>query len=105
MSARSGNGASSRINLPNDVTCSAIRADGRSPGGEVVEVDKEIGEGCEFIKISSDLFLLNLLRLDAVKHAKFVRAHGRHCSDEAETMKVSIARVNHFFHGCLCSFY
>jgi len=70
MSARSGSGASSRstsFSLPNDA-CSTIRADGRSPGGEV-EVDEEMSEEC------------------AAKHAEFLRARGRHYSNEAEAMK------------------
>ena len=50
MSARSGSAASSRstsFSLPNDAR-SAIRADRRSPGGEV-EFDEEMDEECGFI--------------------------------------------------------
>jgi len=70
MSARSGSGASSRstsFSLPNDAR-SAIRADRRSPGEEV-EFDEEMDEE------------------SASKHAEFVRARGRHYSNEAEAMK------------------
>jgi len=70
MSARSGSGASSRstsFNLPNDAR-SAIRADERSPGEEV-EFDEEMDEET------------------AAKHAEFIRARGRHYSNEAEAMK------------------
>jgi len=66
MSARSGSGASSRstsFSLPNDAR-STIRADERSPGEEVGEMSE-----------------------DAAKHAEFVRARGRHYSNEAEAMK------------------
>ena len=35
--------------------------------------------------------------LAAAKHAEFVRARGRHYSNEAEAMKVSIAEVNQFY--------
>ncbi|KAF8914265.1 hypothetical protein CPB84DRAFT_75969 [Gymnopilus junonius] len=71
MSGRSGSGASSRstsFNLPNDAR-SAIRADSRSPGEEV-EFEEEMDEET------------------AAKHAAFVRARGRHYSNEAEAMKV-----------------
>jgi len=70
MSARSGSGASSRstsFSLPNDAR-SAIRADRRSPGEEV-EFDEEMDEE------------------SAAKHAEFLRARGRHYSNEAEAMK------------------
>jgi len=70
MSARSGSGTSSRstsFSLPNDAR-NTIRADGRSPGEEV-EFDEEMDEE------------------SAAKHAEFVRARGRHYSNEAEAMK------------------
>jgi len=70
MSGRSGSGTSSRstsFNLPNDAR-TAIRADSRSPGEEV-EVEEEMDEET------------------AAKHAAFVRARGRHYSNEAEAMK------------------
>ena len=92
MSARSGSGASSRstsFSLPNDAR-SAIRADGRSPGEEV-EFDGEMDEECE---VSSYVFVFVFAEpiwLAAAKHAEFVRARGRHYSNEAEAMKVSIA--------------
>ncbi|PPQ68303.1 hypothetical protein CVT25_001391 [Psilocybe cyanescens] len=74
MSGRSGSGASSRstsFNLPNDAR-NAIRADSRSPGGEV-EFEEEMDEET------------------AAKHADFVRARGRHYSNEAEAMKRAAA--------------
>ncbi|KAF8969386.1 hypothetical protein BDZ97DRAFT_1915344 [Flammula alnicola] len=70
MSARSGSATSSRstsFNLPSDAR-NAIRADSRSPGEEV-EFDEEMDEET------------------AAKHAAFVRARGRHYSNEAEAMK------------------
>jgi len=70
MSGRSGSATSSRstsFNLPNDAR-NAIRADSRSPGEEV-EVEEEMDEET------------------AAKHAAFVRARGRHYSNEAEAMK------------------
>lgn len=70
MSARSGSGASSRstsFNLPNDARYE-IRAESREPGGEV-ELEEEMDEET------------------AAKHAAFVRARGRHYSNEAEAMK------------------
>jgi len=70
MSARSGSGASSRstsFSLPNDAR-NVIRADG-SPPCEEVEFDGEMDEE------------------SAAKHAEFLRARGRHYSNEAEAMK------------------
>ncbi|KAJ3516820.1 hypothetical protein NLJ89_g884 [Agrocybe chaxingu] len=70
MSGRSGSGTSSRstsFNLPNDAR-NVIRADSRSPGEEV-EFEEEMDEET------------------AAKHAAFVRARGRHYSNEAEAMK------------------
>jgi protein phosphatase inhibitor 2 len=70
MSGRSGSGASSRstsFNLPSDAR-NSIRADSRSPGEEV-EFEEEMDEET------------------AAKHAAFVRARGRHYSNEAEAMK------------------
>ncbi|KAJ7246563.1 hypothetical protein B0H12DRAFT_1021178 [Mycena haematopus] len=70
-SGRSGSGASSRstsFNLPNEAR-GEIRADGRETGEEV-ELDEEMDEET------------------AAKHAAFVRARGRHYSNEAEAMKV-----------------
>ncbi|KAJ6616218.1 hypothetical protein B0H10DRAFT_1405844 [Mycena sp. CBHHK59/15] len=71
-SGRSGSGNSSRstsFNLPNEAR-HEIRADGREPGEEV-ELDEEMDEET------------------AAKHAAFVRARGRHYSNEAEAMKAS----------------
>ncbi|KAI0340749.1 hypothetical protein BDW22DRAFT_1333491 [Trametopsis cervina] len=73
--ASSGGGPGSRsssrstsFNLPNDAR-DVIRLDGRQPGDEV-EFDEEMDEET------------------AAKHAAFVRARGRHYSNEAEVMKV-----------------
>ena len=99
MSARSGSGTSSRstsFSLPNDAR-SAIRADGRL-SSEEVEVDEEMDEECEFSGTSIFYFwffcfveptYLRDYYLAAAKHAEFVRARGRHYSNEAEAMKVS----------------
>ncbi|KII95265.1 hypothetical protein PLICRDRAFT_149852 [Plicaturopsis crispa FD-325 SS-3] len=65
-----GSGTSSRstsFNLPSDAR-KEIRADSRQTGEEV-EVDEEMDEET------------------AAKHAEFVRARGRHYSNEAEAMK------------------
>ncbi|KAJ7126452.1 hypothetical protein C8R43DRAFT_958186 [Mycena crocata] len=71
-SGRSGSGNSSRstsFNLPNEAR-REIRADGRETGEEV-ELDEEMDEET------------------AAKHAAFVRARGRHYSNEAEAMKLA----------------
>ncbi|KAJ7498488.1 hypothetical protein FB451DRAFT_1072191 [Mycena latifolia] len=71
-SGRSGSGNSSRstsFNLPSDAR-REIRADGRETGEEV-ELDEEMDEET------------------AAKHAAFVRARGRHYSNEAEAMKLA----------------
>ncbi|KIM46472.1 hypothetical protein M413DRAFT_315450 [Hebeloma cylindrosporum] len=76
MSGRSGSVASSRstsFNLPNDAR-NSIRADSRSPGEEV-EFEEEMDEET------------------AAKHAAFVRARGRHYSNEAEAMKVNPIKI------------
>ncbi|KAI0701186.1 hypothetical protein BC835DRAFT_267169 [Cytidiella melzeri] len=72
--ASSGGGPGSRsssrstsFNLPNDAR-EVIRLDGRQPGDEI-EFDEEMDEET------------------AAKHAAFVRARGRHYSNEAEAMK------------------
>ncbi|KAJ3824108.1 hypothetical protein F5880DRAFT_430790 [Lentinula raphanica] len=70
-SARSGSAQSSRstsFNLPDEAR-SAIRAAGNGETGEEVEVGEEMDEET------------------AQKHAEFVRARGRHYSNEAEAMK------------------
>ncbi|TFK43823.1 hypothetical protein BDQ12DRAFT_675613 [Crucibulum laeve] len=69
--SRSGSATSSRstsFNLPNDAR-KEIRADSRDPGNEVEEEEEEMDEET------------------AAKHAAFVRARGRHYSNEAEAMK------------------
>ncbi|GLB34145.1 putative protein phosphatase inhibitor 2 (IPP-2) [Lyophyllum shimeji] len=70
VSGRSGSAASSRstsFSLPNEAR-REIRADEREPGEEV-EVEEEMDEEA------------------AAKHAAFLRARGRHYSNEAEAMK------------------
>jgi len=42
-------------------------------------------------------FFAQPTRLAAAKHAEFVRARGRHYSNEAEAMKVSIAGANQVY--------
>ncbi|TBU63268.1 hypothetical protein BD310DRAFT_917128 [Dichomitus squalens] len=67
-----GSGSSSRstsFNLPNEAR-EVIRLDGRQPGDEI-EVEEEMDEEA------------------AAKHAAFVRARGRHYSNEAEAMKMA----------------
>ncbi|KAK7054089.1 protein phosphatase regulatory subunit glc9 [Favolaschia claudopus] len=71
-SGRSGSGASSRstsFNLPSEAR-REIQADSRQTGEEV-ELDEEMDEET------------------AAKHAAFVRARGRHYSNEAEAMKLA----------------
>ncbi|KAI0775898.1 hypothetical protein BD413DRAFT_255444 [Trametes elegans] len=60
---------STSFNLPNDAR-EVIRLDGRQPGDEI-EVEEEMDEEA------------------AKKHAEFVRARGRHYSNEAEAMKMA----------------
>ncbi|PSR93811.1 hypothetical protein PHLCEN_2v4706 [Hermanssonia centrifuga] len=60
---------STSFNLPNEAR-DVIRLDGRQPGDEV-EVEEEMDEET------------------AAKHAAFVRARGRHYSNEAEAMKMA----------------
>ncbi|KAF8239040.1 hypothetical protein L208DRAFT_1386907 [Tricholoma matsutake] len=70
-SGRSGSATSSRstsFNLPNEAR-REIRADSREPGEEVEFEEEEMDEEA------------------AAKHAAFVRARGRHYSNEAEAMK------------------
>nr|GAT58478.1 predicted protein [Mycena chlorophos] len=72
ISGRSGSDHSSRstsFNLPDEAR-HGIRADGREPGDEV-EFGEEMDEET------------------AAKHAAFVRARGRHYSNEAEAMKLA----------------
>ncbi|PIL37461.1 hypothetical protein GSI_01155 [Ganoderma sinense ZZ0214-1] len=67
-----GSGSSSRstsFNLPSEAR-EVIRLDGRQPGDEI-EVEEEMDEEA------------------AAKHAAFVRARGRHYSNEAEAMKMA----------------
>ncbi|OBZ70146.1 hypothetical protein A0H81_09720 [Grifola frondosa] len=69
---RPGSGSSSRstsFNLPSEAR-DVIRLDGRQPGDEV-EFEEEMDEET------------------AAKHAAFVRARGRHYSNEAEAMKMA----------------
>ncbi|EMD40408.1 hypothetical protein CERSUDRAFT_111012 [Gelatoporia subvermispora B] len=71
-SGRPGSGSSSRstsFNLPNEAR-ESIRLDGRQPGDEVEE-EEDMDEET------------------AAKHAEFVRARGRHYSNEAEAMKMA----------------
>ncbi|KAH9942564.1 hypothetical protein B0H21DRAFT_750952 [Amylocystis lapponica] len=71
-SGRPGSGSSSRstsFNLPNEAR-DVIQLDGRQPGDEI-EFDEEMDEET------------------AAKHAAFVRARGRHYSNEAEAMKMA----------------
>lgn len=91
-----GSGASSRstsFNLPDEAR-KGIRADGGDRGEEVEEEEEMDEEGmcwvcCLFLGI--DVFLLFLFcGLAAAKHAAFIRARGRHYSNEAEAMKVRV---------------
>ncbi|KAF8897859.1 hypothetical protein BD779DRAFT_1639288 [Infundibulicybe gibba] len=86
-SARSGSATSSRstsFNLPNEAR-GEIRADKREVGEEVEfgeEMDEESRPG------HKDSILATLMLIVAAeKHAAFVRARGRHYSNEAEAMK------------------
>jgi protein phosphatase inhibitor 2 len=93
--ASSGGGPGSRsssrstsFNLPSDVR-DVVRLDGRQPGDEV-EVGEEMDEesACYLIRIYALSTHHPSTPLAAAKHAAFVRARGRHYSNEAEAMKV-----------------
>ncbi|CAL1700372.1 unnamed protein product [Somion occarium] len=76
-SVRPGSGTSSRstsFNLPNEAR-ETIRLDGRQPGDEI-EFEEEMDEET------------------AAKHAAFIRARGRHYSNEAEAMKMAKALMD-----------
>jgi protein phosphatase inhibitor 2 len=87
-----GSNASSRstsFNLPDEARRGIRNADGER--GEEVEEDEEMDEEGTFCFIQDHLlmfFLLHLSLLAAAKHAAFIRARGRHYSNEAEAMKV-----------------
>lgn len=89
VSGRSGSGNSSRstsFNLPNEAR-GEIRADKRQPGEEV-ELDDEMDEeSWSFISLYVRQPFDNLV-VAAARHAAFIRARGRHYSNEAEAMKV-----------------
>lgn len=90
-SGRSGSGNSSRstsFNLPDEAR-KGIRADhsGRDTGEEVEFEEEEMDE--EGLRISFYIsIILSHLITAAKKHAAFIRARGRHYSQEAEAMKV-----------------
>lgn len=98
-SGRPGSGTSSRstsFNLPNEAR-ETIRLDGRQPGDEV-EFEEEMDEESTFLLfihpswVRIHLLMLPAITIAAAKHAAFVRARGRHYSNEAEAMK---ARLPH----------
>ncbi|KIJ20535.1 hypothetical protein PAXINDRAFT_68146 [Paxillus involutus ATCC 200175] len=73
-SGRSGSATSSRstsFNLPNEARGEIVNSGKREPGDEI-ETEEEMDEET------------------AEKHAEFVRARGRHYSNEAEAMKVRL---------------
>ena len=81
---------STSFNLPSDAR-EAIRRYGRQPGDEgEVEVDEEMDEESTYkSRMPCDtIFMLTTCDPAAAKHAAFVRARGRHYSNEAEAMKV-----------------
>jgi protein phosphatase inhibitor 2 len=89
-SGRSGSATSSRstsFNLPSDAR-GEIRAVSAEPGDEIEgeEMDEEgrVGFRCLVRVLIGDVCIA------AEKHAAFVRARGRHYSNEAEAMKVCI---------------
>jgi protein phosphatase inhibitor 2 len=90
-SDRSGSATSSRstsFSVPNDTSRGEIRADPRI-AGEEVEFDEEMDEESEYRNGWMFHFIVNDSdALAAAKHAAFVRARGRHYSNEAEAMKV-----------------
>lgn len=89
ISGRSGSAGSSRstsFSLPNDAR-REIRADSREPGEEV-EFEEEMDEESECDSIIWPLQASDFGSPAAAKHAAFVRARGRHYSNEAEAMKV-----------------
>ena len=83
---------STSFNLPSEVR-EVIRLDGRQPGDEV-EFDEEMDEESEYnYHVAPRALFMDRLLLAAAKHAAFVRARGRHYSNEAEAMKVCSTRV------------
>lgn len=86
-SASTGSSRSTSFNLPSEAKAE-IRAVQGNPGEEV-EMEEEMDEeGVLFLSFSMremDLYAWTA----AAKHAAFVRARGRHYSNEAEAMKVS----------------
>lgn len=90
-----GSGASSRstsFNLPDEARKGIEAGSSSGERGEEVEEDEEMDPegkcGCLWLSfIFSDMFFFKI-NLAAAKHAAFVRARGRHYSNEAEAMKV-----------------
>ena len=90
-SGRSGSATSSRstsFNLPNEAR-GEIRAVEAEPDDEVEgeEMDEEGEAGFRF-EVGFRVWVLIWDAVAAAKHAAFVRARGRHYSNEAEAMKV-----------------
>ena len=90
VSGRSGSGSSSRstsFSLPPE----AVGRDFRDSGSERGEVEvEEIDEEGDMPSYLLTACFLMLFILAAAKHAAFIRARGRHYSNEAEAMKVIV---------------
>ncbi len=82
---------STSFSLPNEAR-ETITLEGRQPGDEVEfgeEMDEESELSCDVFVVISRLSLgAHRIGVAAAKHAAFVRARGRHYSNEAEAMKV-----------------
>jgi protein phosphatase inhibitor 2 len=89
-SASANSSRSTSFNLPTEAK-GDINADRRDPGEEV-EVEEEMDEESMYTSLFHRRWFLwlltNVYPSAAAKHAAFVRARGRHYSNEAEAMKV-----------------
>jgi protein phosphatase inhibitor 2 len=88
-SRSSGSASSSRrtsFNLPEDARIVRSHVDGVN--GDEIEMDEEMDEESQLKQFFSSPRIFNIIFLAAARHAAFVRARGRHYSNEAEAMKV-----------------
>jgi len=91
--------------LPDEARRGIRAADGERR--EEVEEDEEMDEESESEYTFDKMNLSQLIvSKAAAKHAEFLKARGRHYSNEAEAMKVSLSIRNQFwsyyFHSLAC---